>query len=86
MWRSSASRKRLKSEAARASCQACWPERVGVADLGGELGRHARRLLVVAPDGGEQADVVGVRVLAGGPRLERVEQPPDLGVDQLVVG
>ena len=61
-------------------------ERVGVADLGGELGRHAHRLLVVAPDGGEQADGVGVRVLAGGPRLERVEQPPDLGVDQLVVG
>ena len=61
-------------------------QRVGVADLGGELGRHAHRLLVVAPHGGEQADVVGVRVLAGGPRLERVEQPPDLGVDQLVVG
>ncbi len=46
-------------------------ERVGVADLGGELGRDARRLLVVVLDGGEQADGVGVGVLARGPRLER---------------
>ena len=38
-------------------------ERVGVADLGGELGGDADGLLVVAADGGEQADGVGVRVL-----------------------
>ena len=60
-------------------------ERVGVAHLGSELGRHARGLLVVAPHGGEQADGVGVGVLGLGPRGERVEQAPDLGVDQLVV-
>ena len=86
MWRSSASRKRREVGRRARLLPGLLAERVGVAHLGGELGRHADRLLVVAPHGGEQADVVGVGVLARGPRLERVEQPPDLGVGQLARG
>ena len=60
-------------------------QRVGVAHLGGELRGHADRLLVIALDRGEQAHVVGVRVLPLGRRRERVEQAPDLGVGELAV-
>jgi hypothetical protein len=60
-------------------------ERVGVAHLRRQRGGHAHGLLVVAADGGEQPHVVGVRVLAGRPGVERVEQPADLGVGQAAV-
>ena len=58
---------------------------VGVADLGGELGGDADRLLVVAPDGRDQADVVAVGVLALRPRLEHLEELPDHRVGELAV-
>ena len=85
MWRASASRKRQKSRRRARLLPRLLAERVGAADLGGEVGRHAHGLLVVAARPATSRDVVGVGVLAGGPRLERVEQPAELGVGQLVV-
>ena len=55
-------------------------ERVGLRDLRGQLGGDADRFLEVAPRPVDEPDVVGVRVLAGRPRLERVEQRAELRV------
>ena len=50
-------------------------ERSGAAGLRGEAGRDADGLLEIAPQLPDQAHVVGVGILLGRPRLERVEQP-----------
>ena len=60
-------------------------ERRGAAHLRRQPRRHPHGLLDVAPHLGDQADVVGVRVLAGRPRLEHVEQPRQLRVGQPLV-
>ena len=60
-------------------------ERGGAAQLRGEAGRDAHRLLEVAPQLAHEAHVVGVRVLLRAPGLERVEQPAELGIGQALV-
>ena len=58
----------------------------GAAEVGGQRGGHAHRLLDVAAQRGDQADVVRVGVLLRRPRPQRVEQPAELRVAQLLVG
>ncbi len=53
-------------------------------DLGAELGRHARRLLVVLARDPDQRRVVGVRVERVLVRTELAEQPLGLGRDEEV--
>jgi hypothetical protein len=60
-------------------------ERLGPAHLGGEVGRDADGLLVVAADPADRPGVDRVRVLPRGPRLEHIEQPADLRVRAALV-
>ena len=60
-------------------------ERGGVRHLAGQLRRDPGALLEVAPDPVQQPRVVGVGIGSRRPRLERVEQPADRGVDELLV-
>ena len=59
--------------------------RVGARDLRRELGRHRAALRWSRLSARTSAHVVGVRVRGRRPRLERVEQPAELGVGQPVV-
>ena len=61
------------------------PERGGVGQLHGEVGRHAGGLLVVAAHPVQEADVLGLGVLPRRPGRERVEQPPHLGIREPLV-
>ena len=60
--------------------------RRGAGHLGRELRRDAHGLLVEPPPEANQARVVGVRVERLPHRLELVEEPADLGLDQPLVG
>jgi hypothetical protein len=55
-------------------------ERLRARELHRQLGGHARGLLGVAARPADEPHVVGVGVLAVGPRLECGEQPAQLGV------
>ena len=80
-----AGRKTAKSEAARASSQAACAFELSREPGRRELGRHAPRLVPVAPHDPEQARVVRVVVELRRQWLGALEQPPDLVGDEALV-